>query len=426
MKIKNIRALEILDSRGNPTIMSEVILENGICAKTCVPSGASTGKHEALELRDGDKKRYGGKGVLKACENVNAKIAKALKGQKVTNQKEIDEIMLELDGTENKSNLGANAILSVSLACARAAAKAKDLELYKYLSEIFGGSRSNFNNINFPTPMLNIINGGKHSDSGLDIQEFMIVPCAFKFSEKIHQAVRVYQSLKKIISQRGYSQGVGDEGGFAPKLENNFQALEILQSAVEKSGYKVGKEINFAMDCAASEFYNLEEKKYILRRPHASLSSDQLLALYSEWREKFPIILIEDPFAEDDFGAWRKMTAKNGNNITIVGDDLFVTNIKRLEQGIKSGLANAILIKPNQIGTLTETLDCIKLANKAGYKIIISHRSGETCDSFIADLAVGVGADFVKFGAPCRGERVAKYNQLLEIEHSFLSNSKRK
>ncbi|MEW6408408.1 MAG: phosphopyruvate hydratase [Patescibacteria group bacterium] len=424
MKIKNIRALEILDSRGNPTVACIIILENGIVARGYVPSGASTGSGEALELRDNDEKRFAGKGVLRACDNINETIFRALKGKDATKQREIDEIMLELDGTENKSKLGANAILGVSRTCVTAAARSQKLEPYQYLAQIFGGSRltSFARTIILPTPMLNIINGGKHSDSGLDIQEFMIAPQAKSFREKLRQAAEIYQSLKKVIGKAGYSQGVGDEGGFAPKLETNFQALEFIKNGIEAAGYKLGEDVNLALDCAASEFYDEEEKKYILRRPDASLTSDQLLAFYNDWTQKFPIISIEDPFSESDWLAWRKITEKNGKDLLIIGDDLFVTNVKRLERGVQEGAANAILIKPNQIGTITETLDCIRVARAANYKIVISHRSGETCDNFIADLAVAVSADFVKFGAPARGERVAKYNRLLEIENYLLTH----
>jgi enolase len=419
-KIKTIRALEILDSRGNPTLMCEVVLGNGVQAKACVPSGASTGKHEALELRDGDKKRFGGMGVMQACDNVNIKIVQLLKGKNVEAQKEIDEAMIKADGTDDKSNLGANAMLAVSLACVRAGAKSKKLELYRYLPLVFAGPGCKSKNVKIsqkiPTPMLNIINGGKHSDSGLDIQEFMIVPRTLKFCEKLRQASEIYQNLKKVVSQAGYSGGVGDEGGFAPKLEENFQALEMVKRAIDVAGYKLGKDVDLALDCAASEFYNAQEKQYFLRRPQASLTFDRLISLYSEWKAKFPIVSFEDPLAEDDWLGWKKMTARNGKAIMLVGDDLFATNTKRLKRGVEEGIANAILIKPNQIGTLSETLDCIQAAHCAGYKIIISHRSGETCDTFAADLAVAVGADFVKFGAPARGERIAKYNRLLEIE----------
>lgn len=421
-KIKHIQAREILDSRGQPTLECEIILESGISGRDYVPSGASKGKYEALELRDGDKSRYQGKGVLLARENVKTKIARALLGKNVTEQKKIDQTMIELDGTENKSKLGANAILSVSLACARAAAHAKKQELYEYLCDLFAGPgcrRPMEFPKTLPTPMLNIINGGKHSDSGLDIQEFMIVPKAEKFSEKMRQASEIYQSLKEVVGRSGYQQGVGDEGGFAPRLETNFQAFELIEKALELSGYKLKKDIDLALDCAASEFYDEKEKKYILRRPYASLTPDQLFALYHEWRDKYPIVSIEDPFAENDWTAWKKMTERMGENLMIVGDDLFVTNMKRLETGLAEGVANAILIKPNQIGTLSETLDCIQLAKSSGFRVIVSHRSGETCDNFIADLAFAVEANFVKFGAPARGERVAKYNRLLKIENKI-------
>ncbi len=411
-RIEKIRALEILDSRGNPTVMAEVRLNNGIRASANVPSGASTGSHEALELRDNNKTKYNGKGVKKAVENVNTKIAQLLKGFDVFEQRKIDEAMRKLDGTSTKSNLGANAILGVSLACARAAAIAKKERLYEYLANLYGINPLG----KIPVPMLNVINGGQHSDSGLDIQEFMIIPRAQAFSEKMRHASEVYQALKKEIMSRGFSAGIGDEGGFAPKLGDNAKAIELLATAIEKAGYRLGKDFNIALDCAASEFFDKASGKYNLNSPKASFSSDELIEMYKKYQEKWPIIIIEDPMAEDDFAGWKKITAALGEKTVLIGDDLFVTSTSRLKEGVKNKHANAILIKVNQIGTLTETLDCIKMARKVNYKVIISHRSGETCDAFIADLAVAVAADFVKFGAPARGERVAKYNRLLEIE----------
>jgi len=411
-KIEKVRALEILDSRGNPTIMAEVRLNNGIRASANVPSGASTGSHEALELRDNDKTRYNGKGVKKAVENVNTKITQLLQGFDIFEQRKIDEAMKKFDATPNKANLGANAILGVSLACARAAAIAKKERLYEYLAKLYGINPLG----KIPSPMMNVINGGAHSDSGLDIQEFMIIPSGANFAEKMQHASEVYATLKKEIMSQGFSAGIGDEGGFAPKLGDNTKAIELLTTAISKAGYVLGKDFNLALDCAASEFFDKTSGKYNLNCPKATLSSDELIAMYQKFQEKWPISVIEDPMAEDDFEGWKKATTVLGPKSVLIGDDLFVTNTSRLKEGVKNKMANAILIKVNQIGTLTETLDCIKMARKVNYKVIISHRSGETCDAFIADLAVAVGADFVKFGAPCRGERVAKYNRLLEIE----------
>ena len=418
-KIKSIHAREILDSRGNPTLEVEVTLENGIKAKAAVPSGASTGKFEALELRDNDPKRYGGKGVLKAIDNVNFIIGKKLQGFEVEDQKKIDQTMIELDGTENKSKLGANAILGVSLACAKVAAKAQNLELYKYIAQLFGLQTSNFV---LPVAMMNIVNGGKHADSGLDIQEYMIVPQAKEFKEKLRIGSEVFQTLKGLLKQDGYQTGVGDEGGFAPKLQTNLQPLEFIAKATEKAGYTLGKDVCLAIDAAASSFYNEKESRYVLSLEHASLTSEQLVALYLDWANKFPIISIEDGLAEEDWEGWKKLSQKSkvkSQKLLIVGDDLLVTNVKRLERAIKEKACNAILIKPNQIGTLTETLDCMKRAKEAGFETIISHRSGETCDTFIADLAVGTNAGFIKSGSLSRGERVSKYNRLMEIEEQI-------
>ena len=419
-KIKKIQALEILDSRGNPTIRVKVILENNMSALAAVPSGASTGEFEALELRDGDKNRYNGKGVLKACQNISTIINKALKGEIVTNQKKIDKIMLELDGTENKSKLGANTILGVSLACARAGAKTKNKPLYKYIASTYGFKIKDFSS---PVPMFNIINGGKHADSGLSIQEFMILPIGIKGSaERIRVGSEIFHTLKEILSIKGYSTGVGDEGGFAPKLDSHTQAFELIIKAIEKSGYKVGKDIALAIDAAANSFCDPDSDEYILKPENIPLDYNRLIALYLEWIEKYPLISIEDGLNENEWDQWGEMSRKlkahkvKSQKLMIVADDLTVTNIKRLQKAVNNKCANAIIIKPNQIGTLSETVECVKMAQEAGWKIIVSHRSGETCDHFIADLAVATGADFLKSGSLSRSERLAKYNRLMKIE----------
>ncbi len=431
-KIKKIQAREILDSRGNPTIEVEVVLDDKIKARASVASGASTGEFEAREMRDGDKLRYNGKGALNACANVNKKISKVLVGQSATNQKKIDQIMLNLDGTENKSNLGANAILGVSLACARVGALATNKRLHKYLAKIFQFPISNFQ---FPIPMFNILNGGKHADSGLSIQEFMIVPSGVKtVREQVRAGSEIFHNLKNILSGIGYSTGVGDEGGFSPKLESHTEAFDLILAAVKKSGYQAGKEIFLAIDAAANSFFLPSENKYFLKPEGISLDRERLIALYLEWVKKYPFISIEDGLNEEDWEGWRVLSQKfikskvqspkkaeltpnpfqEGN---IVADDLTVTNTKRLKKAIENKCANAIIIKPNQIGTLTETMECVKAAQKAKWKIIVSHRSGETDDFFIADLAVAVGADYLKSGSLSRGERLAKYNRLMEIEN---------
>lgn len=418
-KIKTIQAREILDSRGNPTLEVEVTLENGLQGKAAVPSGASKGKLEALEIRDNDPKRYYGKGVLKAIDNVNSSLRPKLKGVEVTEQKKIDQIMIEMDGTENKSKLGANAILGVSLACAHVAAKAENLELYEYIAKLFGLKTSNFI---LPVPMMNILNGGKHADSGLDIQEYMIVPQAREFKERIRIGSEVFHSLKEILKQDGYRIGLGDEGGFAPRLANNVQPFELIVRAVKKAGYEPGKNVSLAIDAAADSFYSEKENKYVLSLEHTSLTSEQLIALYIEWLNKYPLISLEDGLAEEDWEGWKKLNQKleiKNQKLLVVGDDLLVTNIKRLEKAVKEKACNSILIKPNQIGTLTETLDCIKKAKEAGFETIISHRSGETVDTTIADLAVGTNAGWIKTGAPSRGERVSKYNRLMQIEEKI-------
>ncbi len=415
MKLKKLNAREILDSRGNPTIEVKAILEDGVIGFGLVPSGASTGTHEALELRDGDSKRYGGKGVLKACENVNTKISEILIGQDVSNHKEVDQKMIDLDATENKSSLGANAILGVSLAIFNAVAKSKGLEPYEYVAENFEkiGGKAEYT---LPYPLMNIVNGGAHADSGLDIQEYMVIPQAETFAERIRQGAEIFHNLGKILKQAGYQTTVGDEGGYAPSLENNDQAWGYIMEAIKKAGYKAGSDIMLAIDAAASEFYKKESKNYYFKAQNKTLSADELVQMYADWVEKYPFLSIEDPLDEDDYDGWQKMTAKLGDKIKIVGDDLFVTNMKRLDIGIEKKLANSILIKLNQIGSVTETLQCIKKALDADFKCIISHRSGETTDTFISDLAVGTGAGFIKTGSLSRGERIAKYNRLMEIE----------
>ena len=409
-KIKKIHAREILDSRGNPTVEVDVILMNGILGRAAVPSGASTGTREAVELRDGDKKRFLGKGVLKAVENVNKIIALELIGKNPKKQKEIDSLMIELDGTENKAKLGANAILGVSLAVAKAAAQDEDVSIYKYL----GGKDA----VRLPIPFLNILNGGKHADNNVDIQEFMIAPIgAPSFREALRYAAEVYHTLKGILKSKGLSTSVGDEGGFAPNLSRNEEAIEVIIAAIEKASYKPGKDIAIVLDPAASEFY--QDGKYLLKADNKSLSSEEMVDYYAGLVSKYPIISIEDGLAENDWGGWKILTQKLGNKIQLVGDDIFVTNPKILSEGIKQGIANAVLIKLNQIGTLTETLETVNMAKKAGYTCMFSHRSGETEDSFLADIAVATNAGQLKTGAPARSERLAKYNQLLRIEEEL-------
>ena len=419
-KIKKIQALEILDSRGNPTVRVKVTLENNVSALAAVPSGASTGEFEALELRDGDLNRYNGKGVLNACNNINTKINKALKGEVVIDQKKIDRIMIDLDGTENKSSLGANAILGVSLACARAGALATNKPLYKYIVSTYGFKMKDFSS---PVPMFNIINGGKHADSGLSIQEFMILPIGIKGSaERIRAGSEIFQTLKTILSAKGFSTGVGDEGGFAPKIDSHTQAFELIIKAIERSGYEAGKDIALAIDAAANSFCDSNSNEYILKPENISLDYNRLIALYLEWIEKYPLISIEDGLNENEWDQWKEMSQKlkvhkvKSRKLMIVADDLTVTNLNRLKKADDNKCANAIIIKFNQIGTLSETIDCIKFAKKKGWKTIVSHRSGETCDHFIADLAVATGADFLKSGSLSRSERLAKYNRLMKIE----------
>jgi len=424
MKIKDVRAREILDSRGNPTISVKVILSDGSFGIAAVPSGASTGAHEALELRDGDKKRYGGKGVLKAVGNVNKKIALKLKGKDVFKQKEIDEFMIKLDGTENKRKLGANAILGVSLACARAAAASKKQPLYKYIRSAY---HLKYKGFKMPLATMNILNGGKHADNSLSMQEFMIVPLAKSFKERVRMGSEIFYSLKNILKKKKQITSVGDEGGFAPNLRNNEAAFQIILEAIVKAGYKLGKDAATACDVAASEFYDKNSGTYEFDKgKKKKYSALDLIKIYKEWPKKFHTIFLEDGLDQDDWVGWQKMTRQFGQKTILVGDDLFVTNKKRLEQGITMGVGNAILIKLNQIGTLTETIETIKLAQKNGYKISVSHRSGETCDTFIADLAVAVNSEFIKTGSMSRSERVAKYNRLMEIECELIANSAKK
>jgi enolase len=412
-KIEKIVAREILDSRGNPTIETRIILDNGLSAKASVPSGASTGIHEAHELRDGDKKRYGGLGVLKAVNNVNDKIAKELSGIEIVKQSEIDEKMIALDGTDNKKNLGANAILSVSLASARAGALSRGEELYEYLHEIYGLQ----NKFSLPVPSFNIFNGGKHADTNLDFQEFMILPLAkMPFHEKVRMGAEIFHELANVLKKGGFDTDVGAEGGYAPDIVSSVQAIEFIVSAIINAGYKPGHDIGLGIDVGSSELYNEESGKYVFKLDNAFYASANLIGLYEEWLQEFPIVSIEDGLSEDDWSGWKKLTMELGGKIMLIGDDLFATNINRLRKGLKEKVANAILIKPNQAGTLSETIECVKLAQKHHYKIMISHRSGETNDDFIADLAVAVGADFIKAGSLSRGERLAKYNRLMEIE----------
>ena len=407
--IKEIKGLEVLDSRGNPTVEVEVELESGAVGRAIVPSGASTGAFEAVELRDGDKGRYIGKGVEKAVANVNEIIAPELEGMDAFDQPSIDALMIELDGTNNKGKLGANAILGVSMAVARAAAEELGLPLFQYIGGV--------NAKQLPVPMMNILNGGEHADNSVDVQEFMILPVGAKsFKEGLRMGAEVFHSLKKVLSERGLACGVGDEGGFAPNLGSNREALELIVEAIEKAGYKPGEDVRLGLDVAATEMYDKETKLYDLKHEGKKLTAEQMVDLYEEWVNNFPIVTIEDGLDEEDWDGWKVLTERLGSKVQLVGDDLFVTNTERLERGIKAGVANSILIKVNQIGTITETLDAIEMAKRAGYTAVISHRSGETEDTTIADLAVAVNAGQIKTGAPSRTDRVAKYNQLLRIE----------
>lgn len=408
--ITEVYAREILDSRGNPTVEVEVCLEDGAVGRAAVPSGASTGVHEAVELRDGDKSRYLGKGVTKAVDNVNDIIAEAIIGLEATRQTEIDELLIRLDGTPNKGRLGANAILGVSMAVAKAAASSVGLPLYMYLGGVAAKE--------LPVPMMNILNGGQHADNNVDIQEFMIMPVGAKsFTEALRMNAEIYHNLKALLKSKGLSTALGDEGGFAPNLSCNSEAIEVILEAVEKAGYKPGEDIVIALDVASSEFY--EDGKYNLAGEGIVKTSKEMVEYLAELCEKYPIISIEDGMAEDDWEGWKKLTAKLGGKVQLVGDDLFVTNEERLVEGIEKGVANAILIKVNQIGTLTETFNAIETAKRAGYTCIISHRSGETEDTTLADIAVAVNAGQIKTGAPARTDRVAKYNQLLRIEEDL-------
>ena len=404
-----VYAREVLDSRGNPTVEVEVALESGAVGRAIVPSGASTGAFEAVELRDGDKGRYIGKGVEKAVANVNEIIAPELEGMDAFDQPAIDALMIELDGTHNKGKLGANAILGVSMAVARAAAEELGLPLFQYIGGV--------NAKQLPVPMMNILNGGEHADNSVDVQEFMILPVGAKsFREGLRMGAEVFHSLKKVLSERGLACGVGDEGGFAPNLGSNREALELKVEAIEKAGYKPGDDVRLGLDVAATEMYDKETKLYDLKHEGKKLTAEQMVDLYEEWVNNFPIETIEDGLDEEDWDGWKVLTDRLGKKVQLVGDDLFVTNTERLERGIEAGVANSILIKVNQIGTITETLDAIEMAKRAGYTAVISHRSGETEDTTIADLAVAVNAGQIKTGAPSRTDRVAKYNQLLRIE----------
>ena len=416
LAIEKVKALEILDSRGNPTVQVEVETEGGFIGVASVPSGASTGSFEAVELRDGDKNRYKGKGVQKAVENVNKKISKEIIGMNVYEQKNIDETMIKLDDTPNKSNLGANAILGVSLAVAKAAAESLGMDLYEYI----GGKQAK----DLPVPMMNILNGGKHSDNNISIQEFMIMPIGdITFAERLRRGAEIYHTLKSVLKEKGFSVGVGDEGGFAPDLENEEQALDVIIEAIKKAGYESKKDIVLALDIASTEMYDeakkIGESGYYFWKTKHMKTKDEMVEYLVELCNKYPIASIEDGLAEEDWDTWKVLTEKLGDKIQLVGDDLFVTNIQRLGRGIEKNVANAILIKPNQIGTLTETLDTIELAKKHGYRTVISHRSGETEDTTIADIAVATNAGQIKTGAPCRTDRVVKYNRLLIIEENF-------
>jgi enolase len=414
--IVDIRGREVIDSRGNPTVEAEITLDDGSRGRAIVPSGASTGEHEAVELRDGDKQRYQGKGVLKAVKNVNGEIAETLNGLDASDQRGLDQKMIKLDGTENKGRLGANAILAVSMAAARAAAASFGLPLYRYL----GGAAAN----TLPTPMMNILNGGAHADNNVDFQEFMVMPVgAESFAQALRWGVEVFHTLKGVLKKRGYNTSVGDEGGFAPSVKSNVEAIDVVLEAITQAGFKPGYEIAIALDPAASEFY--QDGKYVFKKSDKSAKSPEDMVIYlAKWARDYPIVSIEDGLAEDDWEGWRSLTEQLGNKIQLVGDDIFVTNTKRLQEGIDRGVANSILIKVNQIGTVSETLDAIDLARRNGYTSIISHRSGETEDTFIADLAVATGVGQIKTGSASRTDRISKYNQLLRIEEELGSGAR--
>jgi enolase len=411
--IESIHARQILDSRGNPTVEVDVVTESGAFGRAAVPSGASTGSHEAVELRDNDKKVYVGKGVLKAVDNVNTKIASEIVGFDVFDQNLLDKIMIELDGTPNKGNLGANAILGTSLAIAKAAAMESGMSLYRYI----GGVSAN----TLPVPMMNILNGGSHADNSIDFQEFMVMPVgASTFSESLRMGTEVFHTLKKVLHDKGYSTNVGDEGGFAPNIKSNEEAIEIVLMAIEKAGYKAGEDIFIAMDAASSEFYDAKTGLYTFKKSDGKqMTSDQLVEYWASWAAKYPIISIEDGMAEDDWAGWKGLTDKIGKKVQIVGDDLFVTNVTRLQEGIDKGIANSILVKVNQIGSLSETIAAVNLAKSNSYKAVMSHRSGETEDSTIADLAVALNTGQIKTGSASRSDRMAKYNQLIRIEEEL-------
>jgi enolase len=412
--IETVKAREILDSRGNPTLEVEVELVDGTVGRAAVPSGASTGKHEAVELRDGDASRYGGKGVLKAVGNVNGPIAAALTGKPAADQPEIDRTLIDLDGTENKGNLGANAILGVSLAAARAAANFIGMPYYRYLGGV--------STYTLPVPMMNILNGGKHADNSTDLQEFMVMPTgAPTFARAIQMGAEVYHALKKVLKDKGYNTNVGDEGGFAPSLKTNREAVEVILAAIESAGYKPGTDCHIALDPASSEFY--ENGGYVLAREGRTLTAAELVDFYVKLVADYPIISIEDGMAEDDWDGWQLLTKKLGSKIQLVGDDLYVTNVKRIAQGVRKNASNSVLIKLNQIGTLTETVEAVRMAQRAGWSAVISHRSGETEDTTIADLVVAMGTGQIKTGAPCRSERTAKYNRLLAIEDELIGGA---
>ena len=419
-KIVQLTAREILDSRGNPTVEAKVTLDNGLVAKASVPSGASTGVHEAHELRDGDKNRYGGKGVLQAVANVKEKKKKKIIGQEIIDLPEIDRIMIDLDGTANKEKLGANAILAVSMACARAGAMATGQELYAYLASIYDFATDNYR---LPTPSFNIFNGGQHADTNVDFQEFMILPLINStVAEKIRLGAEVFHALGKVLQEAGLATNLGNEGGYAPKMEYSEQVMEMIVQAMSRAGYQPKEQVGFGLDVGSSELYDEATGYYTFSLDKWQFTSAELLAKYREWSEKYPIISIEDGLAEDDWSGWQNLTAELGDRMLLIGDDLFVTQTARLRQGIASQAANAILIKLNQVGTVTETIECIKVAQQNNYKIMISHRSGETTDDFIADLAVAVGANYIKTGSTARGERLAKYNRLMEIELQLAGN----
>jgi enolase len=411
VQISSLKAREILDSRGNPTIEVDVVLSSGVTGRAAVPSGASTGEHEAMELRDGVARRYLGKGVTKAANNVNTKIAPAVIGMDPSDQNAIDRRMLDLDGTPNKGKLGANAILGVSLAAARAAAAAYGMPLYRYI----GGASA----CRLPVPMMNILNGGAHADSSVDLQEFMVMPVgAASFREGLRAGAEIFHALRSVLKAAGYSTGVGDEGGFAPSLGSNEEALEVIAAAVKKAGYRLGNDILLALDPASSEFYS--GRKYVFKKSDGSKrTSGEMVSFWEDWTKRYPIVSIEDGLAEDDWKGWAELTARLGDRVQLVGDDLFVTNTERLEKGIEGKVGNSILVKVNQIGTLTETLDAIEMAKRAGYTVVISHRSGETEDTTISDIAVGTNAGQIKTGSASRSDRVAKYNQLLRIEEEL-------